>query len=173
MIAGPGSGLLTVRESASVTTTINGIIIGGAAGTTVDVSGLTVSGMRSSGISISGAATITFNDVSVTGNSATFSGGGINVVGAAPGSLTIQDSTIATNSCGFSGGGINKSGGASLLVVNCVISGNTGGFVGGGGIYTSGTGAATIATPRSPATRQARPGAAARAAESVLKAQAA
>ena len=73
--------------------------------------------------------TLTITDSAISGNTATYSGGIEN-----RGTLTITDSAISGNTAD-SGGGIENDG--TLTITNSTISGNTAHF--GGGIYNDGT----------------------------------
>jgi hypothetical protein len=97
------------------------------------------------GIANPGGATLSVTNSTVSGNSASFSGGGIYNVS---GTLTVTNSTVSGNSVtGTSGGGggIFNNGGA-VTVTNSTVSGNgaTGTSGGGGGIFHFG-GTLTVA----------------------------
>jgi hypothetical protein len=86
--------------------------------------GATGGGIRNSG-------TLTLINTTVSGNSASLTGGGI--FNAAGGLATVTNSTVSGNSAGVEGGGIFN--GGALTMVSSTISGNTaGGGAGGGGI---------------------------------------
>jgi CSLREA domain-containing protein len=99
-------------------------------------------------------ATLTLNDVAVSGNNGG-EGGGIDNNGT----MTLNDSTISGNSAKKRGGGVENAGAAATLTVNnSTISGNSGGgfgsafdppcvglaFFGAGGIFNSDGGALTL-----------------------------
>ncbi|HEY2012585.1 MAG TPA: choice-of-anchor Q domain-containing protein [Bryobacteraceae bacterium] len=74
---------------------------------------------------------ITNNDVTLAGNPL---GGGIDNEG---GTVTITGSTISNNTATFRGGGIQNQGFGSMTITNSTIAGNTAGVAGiGGGIRT-------------------------------------
>ncbi len=86
-----------------------------------------------------GNATTTLTDSTVSGNSASQSGGGVeNPVGK----VYLTNCTISGNTAGSGGGGgLYNNGTASLT--SCTVSANSGGKLGGGGIYNLG-GIATL-----------------------------
>jgi hypothetical protein len=80
------------------------------------------------GIRDTGNASLTLNNVLVTGNTATADGGGIvmeNVV-SVPWTLTVNNSTISANHAGDAGGGIDTDGSGKVFInAGTVITGNT------------------------------------------------
>ena len=80
------------------------------------------------GIRDNGNASLTLNDVTVTGNSATADGGGVafeNTV-STPWTLTVNDSTISDNHAGDAGGGLEEDGSGKIFInAGTVITGNT------------------------------------------------
>lgn len=137
-VAGAGSGTTSVRQ------TVQQRVVHVASGT-VDLLGLRVSGGNTrgggsepnagvgGGIWVDGPATVTLSDVTVSGNHADSSGGGIDNDGR----LEIDRATISGNSAGGGaleiGGGINDFG-PSLAIANSVIAGNS--AVKGGGVFS-------------------------------------
>lgn len=77
-------------------------------------------------IATGGNATLT--GITVTGGSATGSGGGVLVSGT----LTFRQGTITGNSSGNDGGGLAMAAGAVLIMENATVSGNTSADRGGG-----------------------------------------
>jgi CSLREA domain-containing protein len=138
-INGPGASQLTVQGNS---TSFDIFTIGSRGNisahfNSVSISGLTASGGKAltqdgGGIFNAQNTTLTLDDVVVSNNAASNSGGGI----ANFGTLTITDSTVSTNTAGQSGGGINSSG--TLTITGSTIKGNT--ALNGGGI---GSGSAT------------------------------
>ena len=149
-ITGPGAGLLTVNgNNASRVFEING------PGTlNVTMTGLTVTGgnqstsFNNSGI-LDSDEVLTLDGVVITGNSSTYGpGGGLEVTGPSP-LVTVRNSTISNNGAPSFGGGISAFGGASLLLLDSTVSGNSTTTVqysgsGAGGIYFGGAGSLTI-----------------------------
>ena len=91
------------------------------------------------------AAELTIADAVITGNSAQFAGGGVNVRG---GSLTIADSLVAENGTAYSGGGVEVADTegdrpTEVVVRNSSVTGNASGSV-GGGLSIEGASAATV-----------------------------
>ena len=137
---------LTITGAGAATTIIDGgaldRVLHILGGNTVELSGVTVrngnpgSNRDGGGILNSGGSTLTINDSTVSGSTAT-SGGGIS----SDGTLTVNNSTISGNTAtsdGFGGGGIVDNGGGTVTINNSTISGNTAqpgaGLGGGGGI---------------------------------------
>ncbi len=138
-IQGPGARLLTVSGNnasrvflipVGVTAIINDLTVTGGNGVG-DNSGLG-GGIRNWG-------SLTLNRSAVSGNTATFFGGGIqNLAG---GTLTLHQSTISGNRTDSNGGGGGIENSGTLLVINSTISGNQANNSGGGsggGIWTGG-----------------------------------
>jgi hypothetical protein len=109
---------------------------------TVTIDGLTVeNGYSDFGGGIhNDSSVLTVSNSTISGNSASSSGGGIVNGGFRP-TLTITNSTVSGNSASSSGGGIvnANTGGilnsATLTITNSTVSGNSASF--GGGIYNS------------------------------------
>ena len=131
---------VTLSGAGSAATIVDGSGAGGviwvSSGATVEISDLTIQN-GSSGVSggIFYGGTLTVSRITVIGNSATNTGGGIGD-GGTHGTLTVNDSTITGNTAGNTGGGIRNSG--TLIVNNSTITGNTAGNT-GGGIRNSGS----------------------------------
>jgi len=140
-ISGPGAGSLAVDGNAKSRV----FYIGPA--TTVTVSDLTIANGRMTndfgGGIYNDHSTLTLSNCAVSGNAATFGGGGIYSDGHAGSSiLESSNSTFSGNSAsGGSGGGIfndgQQNGSATLDIVNCTVSGNSALF--GGGIINNGS----------------------------------
>ena len=105
---------------------------------TVSVNNLTIkngdntSGYGGGGI-FNGYGTLSLTNSTVSGNTATYDGGGIFNYGT----LTLTNSTVSGNSAAFYGGGIFNEYG--LTLTNSTVSGNTATYYGGGGIFNYGT----------------------------------
>src|SRR5262249_26091097 len=115
-IAGPGASSLTI-DASNNTVMERAFTVG--SGMMVSISGVTVTGGRGGGTSA---------------GSLEDSGGGIFNAGT----LIRRDAVISNNSArnqGPGGGGIFNAGGATLTLINCIVSGNT---AGGGNIQQSG-----------------------------------
>lgn len=147
-ISGPGANTLTVNGNASSR------VFHIATSKTVTISGLTITNGNptgnfpddSGGGIYNDAATLTVNNCTVSGNSATW-GGGIYNFGEGNGSsasLTVNNSTVSVDSAGGTGagGGIyndgENEGSATLMVNNSTLSSNS--APNGGGIYNDGFG---------------------------------
>ena len=136
-ITGPGASALTVSGN-----NVTNIFVVDT-GNTVTISGMTISNGKSVGVAGPGVrndGTLTLDKVVVTGNTATVAtdGGGIYNQGA----LTITNSTISNNTeaIGGFGAGIESAGAAAtVMMINCTVSGNTGGSEGGGIRNSGGT----------------------------------
>ena len=98
---------------------------------------------------------LTLTSAAVTQNSSPLgtgtSGGGIRYAPASLGTLTITDSRITENGTNRTGGGISVSNGnleltGSVVADNTVSNANSGSTTGGGGIYMSEPGAASISS---------------------------
>jgi hypothetical protein len=114
-VAGPGAFSLTI-DASNNTVMERAFTVG--SGMIVSISGVTVTGGRGGGTSA---------------GSVENSGGGIFNAGT----LTLRDAVISNNSTrnqGPGGGGIFNAGGATLTLINCIVSGNT---AGGGNIQES------------------------------------
>ncbi len=86
-----------------------------------------------------GGGLMTLNGCTISGNSAGYSGGGIeNISGGTEqlSTLTVNGSTIFGNSAAYSGGGIDNIWGARLTVNGSTISDNSAGVY-GGGVYNT------------------------------------
>jgi predicted outer membrane repeat protein len=114
-IAGPGASNVTIDAS---TNSVMERAITVGSGMIVSISGVTITGGRGGGTSA---------------GSLENSGGGVFNLGT----LTLRDAVIANNSTrnqGPGGGGIFNASGATLTLINCLVSGNT---AGGGNIQLS------------------------------------
>jgi predicted outer membrane repeat protein len=89
------------------------------AGQTASLAGLTVANGNAGGICSNGG-TLTVNDSTVSRNSATVSGGGIESFGT----LTISGSTLSANTAGSVGGGIFNAASGTLTVKDCTVLNN-------------------------------------------------
>jgi parallel beta-helix repeat protein len=145
--AGGNSRVFEVDEL--LTASLTGLMIAG--GRAIEGGGLanygattlsdsTVSGNSASGSggglynSSSGSATL--SDSTVSGNSAQDGGGLCNDGG----SVTLTDCTVSGNSAGSQGGGLfNNGGAAAMALTNCTVSGNDSGSLGGGVMNIVGT----------------------------------
>ncbi len=128
-IVGPGASLLTVNGggvvavfsvASDVTSTISSLTISGG-------SAAPSGGSATSGGGIDNSGTLTVDDSTISGNSASGAGGGVENAGT----LTIADSTVSGNSAAGDGGGIDNSLG-TLTLINSTIAANT--AASGGGI---------------------------------------
>ena len=108
-------------------------------GTTATLSRLTITGGHDvDGGGIFNSGTLNVNNSTISGNTATAKGGGIN--NNAFSTVNIINSTISGNFCtGFSGGGIQNGFGSTANATNSTISGNSATNGGGGGIQNDGT----------------------------------
>ncbi|MBX7105442.1 MAG: right-handed parallel beta-helix repeat-containing protein [Gemmataceae bacterium] len=167
-IIGPGSGLLTVQNTAAASTTSRVLNITGAV---VSVSGMKITGgnVSGSGGGINVTSTdLKLTDIILTGNKVTSDGGGLNcasttatitldrctvsgntasTVGTSDGgglrftydgNLIVRNSTISGNSAARNGGGIYFFEDGQLTIENSTLSGNTSGGT-GGAVYFFGT----------------------------------
>jgi parallel beta-helix repeat protein len=127
-ISGPGASLLSV--SGNHAGRVFGVYGGSAA-----LSGLTITGGnadRGGGLrNISG--TLSLTDATVSGNSASYRGGGLYTQGG--GTTTLTDCTVSGNSAANQGGGLftnnYHASGTSSTLTDCTVSGNS--APGGGG----------------------------------------
>ncbi|MBX7106303.1 MAG: right-handed parallel beta-helix repeat-containing protein, partial [Gemmataceae bacterium] len=145
VIQGPGSGSLSIAgaATASATNRLFNINIA-AAGAKVDISGLT---LKSGNVTGTGGAItmvdelLTLNDVTLSGNKASSTGGAISVSTAT--TITLTNSTFSGNSSGSTGGGISMpatTGASSTTVSGSTFINNTaassGGAINGGSTVT-------------------------------------
>jgi parallel beta-helix repeat protein len=139
-ITGPGSQLLTVRRSTTITPQFG---VFSSAAPAITMSGMTITGGNANGngggIGLTGnpGARATFDDLVVTGNTTTGDGGGISLNNNA--TLMLRNSVVTDNTA-RQGGGIHFFNGGALVVENCRIGGNTSTITtgvggGGGGVY--------------------------------------
>ena len=100
---------------------------------TLTLNNSTVTGNTASeGGGIQGDGALTLNNSTVTGNQASF-GGGIEIVDQ---TLILNNSTVSNNTGDLQAGGINNNGGTVTLNSTSTVTGNTAsGFGEGGGIY--------------------------------------
>lgn len=153
-ITGPGQDVLTVDANRQ-SRVLN--VIGG---TQIDVTlqGLTFTGGRTTangegdgggGIRFDSTGTLTLAGSTISGNSASGTGGGLNVIGffGIPGILggpvVLQDVTFEDNTAGLSGGGAYLRLVASVDIVDSRLQGNTTAEA-GGGLYLLDTGPVLI-----------------------------
>jgi len=134
-IAGPGAGMLTVRNGAGPG--VNFRIFEVASGVTAAISGLTISDGKLTGGNGGGGilniGNLTLSNSIVNGNLTQFRSGGIHNAG----NLTVTNSTITENFAAEEGGGIYSHRG-TVIITDSIVSLNTGGK--GGGIFiTTGT----------------------------------
>ena len=137
-ITGPGASVLTVQRAVAAASNFRVFEI--PTTKTVSISGMTVSnGISTSGSGVRNDGNLTLDKVVVTGNNGPAAdGGGIYNQGA----LTITNSTISNNTeaIGSFGAGIESAGAAAtVMMINCTVSGNTGGSEGGGIRNSGGT----------------------------------
>jgi parallel beta-helix repeat protein/predicted outer membrane repeat protein len=127
-IAGPGADVLTIsgNHRSGVFDTIAG------RPNVLSISGLMITngsiGFGGHGGGIASFGTLTVNNCTLAGNSATGDGGGIYSYGP----LTVSNCTVAGNSATGDGGGIDIEDG-TLTISDCTLSSNSAGT--GGGIY--------------------------------------
>jgi len=138
VISGPGPSVLTVARSGAPGTPAFAVFAV-SRGATVAISGLTITrGQFVNGGGIINSGTLTVTNCTVSGNSATNSGGGIINSGTGmipPPLLTVTNCTVSGNSATNSGGGIANNLG-TLTVTNSTLSGNSVFVLGsGGGIF--------------------------------------
>ena len=136
-IEGPGQDLLTISGN-------NSSRIFEFIGGTSELSGLTLSdgnsefdGNTGGAILVDSGAELTVLNSTISGNSATYGGGGIYNLGT----LSVLNSTLSGNSANFGGGignrgGIGNSSRGTLSVINSTFSGNSANV--GGGIRNRG-----------------------------------
>ena len=142
-IEGTGTG-----SNSSAASVLNGggtgstLILTNSASFPVTLDNVTVTGGNSYGGGITNAGTMTVTDSTISGNTASYEGGGIYNNG---GTMTVTDSTISGNTAGSNGGGgiFNYSG--TMTVADSIISDNTASS-GGGGITNAGTMTVTDST---------------------------
>jgi len=132
-ITGPGAGNLSISAaSSSRAFYIN-------SGVTVTISGVTITnGSVDYGGGIYNTGTLTIENSTVSGNTASTNGGGIFTTG----SLTVDNCTIHSNGASNHGGGISTEGNVSIQngsVIGGFGTGNTADFFGGGIFIASGT----------------------------------
>ena len=141
-IEGTGTG-----SNSSAASVLNGggtgstLILTNSASFPVTLDNVTVTGGNSYGGGITNAGTMTVTDSTISGNTASYEGGGIYNNG---GTMTVTDSTISGNTAGSNGGGgiFNYSG--TMTVADSIISGNTASYDGGGIYNNSSTSTMTV-----------------------------
>jgi CSLREA domain-containing protein len=145
-LRGPGANLLTVRRNVATQFRIFNVDNGTTTGPIVIISGLTisngsatVSGAQKGGAINNHFGTLTVQNSTISGNSASDEGGGI--FNSNNGTLTVTNSTLSGNSATLDGGGIGNTGTATVR--NSTISDNASGH--GGGIFNSNSGTLTVA----------------------------
>jgi hypothetical protein len=141
-------GLTTVKTSAEIVVD-NDVILDGegklkldanqahrvlsvAAGTTAVIRGVTFTGgaAEGSGGGVSNRGTLTLINCTVSGNTASFTAGGV-LNGGPTGTLTLNNCTVSGNTAHSNGGVYNN---GAMTLNNCTVSGNTASYS-GGGIY--------------------------------------
>ena len=104
---------------------------------TLTIINSTLSGNNASylggGITISGPNTVSINNSTLSGNNASHGGG---IWSTNSGTLTINNSTLSGNNAGYDGGGIRNSGGPMTISNSTIIDNSA---RDGGGIYNTGT----------------------------------
>ena len=149
-IQGPGANLLTVQRAGAAP---NFRIFNVTAGT-VNISGLTISnGSSGSGGGITNRGTLTLTGCTISGNTASVAGGGVQNDGSnSTATLNLINSTVSGNTASSFGAGIMNEGfqgSATLNIINSTISGNSSPSF-GGGIYNDGnSGTATLISTNS------------------------
>lgn len=114
-----------------------GVVAPTAAGTWT-ITESTIADNLGTGLSFPTSGTLIIEASTISGNSTSGAGGGINTAS----STTIRNSTISGNTAGGAGGGINMSV-ATVTVQNSTITGNSAGST-GGGIQRGNTGSLTV-----------------------------
>lgn len=103
----------------------NQTVVTVSSGTTVTVTAVTIeNGSNSFGGGIDNNGTLTLNDDTISGNTASDGGGGIYNAG---GGLTLNNDTLSGNTAAAAGGAIENDSGGSLNLTNVTISANTAG----------------------------------------------
>jgi len=132
-INGPGANVLSVQRGAGAP---NFRVFDVAAGLIATIAGLTIAnGSTDFGGGILNNGTLTVLDAVVSGNSATFNGGGIR--NPNPGVVKVVNSTVSGNTSGINAAGLASSGTATII--GSTFSGNVASGNGGGFSNTSGT----------------------------------
>ena len=153
-ISGGGTSRVILVDS-GVTADLNGLTLTGGfatngaglynAGGTTTLFNVTISGNSASdsggGLFTTAGGTTTLTEAVVSGNTATNNGGGLATM---TGSTTVlNDSTnVSYNTAGVNGGGMYNDGG-TLALDTCTVSGNSAGDI-GGGLFTTGSGTTTL-----------------------------
>ncbi|MFN8420950.1 MAG: right-handed parallel beta-helix repeat-containing protein [Anaerolineae bacterium] len=133
VIDGPGAKLTTSNDTGG-----NYRIFFVASGAIVTIDGLTLANALGSGGAAANSGTLTINNSTISGNSATFGGGVSNT-----GTMFIFNSTLSGNSASNRGGGVYNAGSGALTITNRrTISGNSASI--GGGVASSGSSALTV-----------------------------
>jgi len=133
-ILGPGAGILSISNDNS------GNYVNVLSGTTVYISGLTFTNSQTTNGFIFNSGRLTLNNSTVSGNTATENGGGIN---NNQGVLTLNNSTVSGNSA-KGGGGIYSSSYSTLMLNNSTVRDNR--AIEGGGLDNRGSGAISNST---------------------------
>lgn len=102
-------------------------------GVNASITALTITGgLARFGGGVDNAGTLSLNNDTLSGNSATSGGGGVGNLGT----LSLSNVTLSGNTANL-GGGLDNLTSASATLVGVTVSGNSGSF--GGGIYNSGS----------------------------------
>ncbi len=104
-------------------------------GVAVDPGNLDGPNSSGGGVRDQGNASLTLNNVTITGNTASADGGGVSMENlvSVPWTLTVNDSVISDNHAGDAGGGLETDGSGKVFVNSgTIISGNTCNNQGGG-----------------------------------------
>ncbi|HVS38708.1 MAG TPA: choice-of-anchor Q domain-containing protein, partial [Gemmataceae bacterium] len=123
----------TDNPATKFTVTLQGFTI--TNGVAVDPANLDGPGSSGGGIRDQGNTSLTLDNITLTGNTASADGGGVSMENAvsAPWTLTVNNSVISSNHAGDAGGGIETDGSGKVFVNSgTVISGNTTNNQGGG-----------------------------------------
>ena len=125
VIDGPGAGVATISGDGAVG------VFEVQSGVTATISGLTISGGKADdGGGLANYSAATLNDCGISGNAASFSGGGVASQGATA-TLTLTACTINGNSA-QNGAGLDNDNASAATLTDCTITGNTAATFGGG-----------------------------------------
>ncbi|MGA2441323.1 MAG: choice-of-anchor Q domain-containing protein [Tepidisphaeraceae bacterium] len=131
---GTGANPVDVEATGTPTTFIGGVArgFGAQAGTAATLSGVDIVNSNSGGITNSGFLNV--DDCTITGNSASHNGGGIQNLSG--GTINLVDCLVSGNSSSGSGGGVYNQG--AISISNCTFSENS--ATSGAGVYNAGGG---------------------------------